>query len=139
MPVKSITASKASAVELRKRLTSMIRKTQPYTKRIAHQGICVEPELLAEIEYRGGQGEISALQGSAGGTLMQSYIRRLAQLPFPRLLRVPSNLEQCHTVGLHTLGSFGHMPGTRHGTRMDPEVDALSPEAWVHPSSPSCS
>ena len=52
MPVKSITASKASAVELRKRLTSMIPNTQPYTKRNAHQGIWVELELLAEIEYR---------------------------------------------------------------------------------------
>ena len=29
-----------------------VRKTQPYTKRIAHKGIWVEPELLAEIEYR---------------------------------------------------------------------------------------
>ena len=37
---------------LRKRLTPLIRKTQPYTKRIAHKGIWVEPELLAEIEYR---------------------------------------------------------------------------------------
>jgi len=26
--------------------------TQPYTKRIAHKDIWVEPELLAEIEYR---------------------------------------------------------------------------------------
>ena len=43
---------KTSAAELRKRLTPLIRKTQPYTKRIAHQGIWVEPELLAEIEYR---------------------------------------------------------------------------------------
>jgi bifunctional non-homologous end joining protein LigD len=43
---------KTSAAELRKRLTPLIRKTQPYTKRIAHKGIWVEPELLAEIEYR---------------------------------------------------------------------------------------
>jgi bifunctional non-homologous end joining protein LigD len=28
------------------------RKTQPYSKRIAHKGIWVEPELVAEIEYR---------------------------------------------------------------------------------------
>jgi ATP-dependent DNA ligase len=28
------------------------KKTQPYTTRIAHKGIWVEPELLAEIEYR---------------------------------------------------------------------------------------
>jgi len=41
-----------SVAELRKRLTPLIRKTQPYTKRIAHRGIWVEPELLAEIEYR---------------------------------------------------------------------------------------
>ena len=38
--------------DLRRRLTPLIRKTQPYSKRIAHKGIWVEPELLAEIEYR---------------------------------------------------------------------------------------
>lgn len=43
---------KNSAAELRKRLTPLIRKTQPYTKRIAHLGRWVEPQLLAEIEYR---------------------------------------------------------------------------------------
>jgi bifunctional non-homologous end joining protein LigD len=43
---------KKSSAELRKRLTPLIRKTQPYTRRIAHKGIWVEPELLAEIEYR---------------------------------------------------------------------------------------
>jgi bifunctional non-homologous end joining protein LigD len=43
---------KKSAAELRQRLTRLIRKTQPYTKKIAHRGIWVEPELLAEIEYR---------------------------------------------------------------------------------------
>ena len=43
---------KKSASDLRKRLTPLIRKTQPYSKRIAHKGIWVEPELMAEIEYR---------------------------------------------------------------------------------------
>ena len=43
---------KKSAADLRKRLTPLIRKTQPYSKRIAHKGIWVEPELMAEIEYR---------------------------------------------------------------------------------------
>jgi bifunctional non-homologous end joining protein LigD len=43
---------KTSAAELRRRLTPLIRKTQPYSKRIAHKAIWVEPELLAEIEYR---------------------------------------------------------------------------------------
>jgi len=37
---------------LRARLTPLIRKTEPYTKRIAHRGVWVQPELLAEIEYR---------------------------------------------------------------------------------------
>jgi bifunctional non-homologous end joining protein LigD len=41
-----------SATDLRRRLTPLIRKTQPYTKRIAHRGIWVDPQLLAEIEYR---------------------------------------------------------------------------------------
>ena len=43
---------KASAADLQKRLQPLIRKTQPYTKRIAHKGVWVEPELLAEVEYR---------------------------------------------------------------------------------------
>jgi bifunctional non-homologous end joining protein LigD len=43
---------KTSAADLRERLTPLIRKTQPYTKKIAHKGVWVEPELLAEIEYR---------------------------------------------------------------------------------------
>ncbi len=41
-----------SAKELQARLKPLIRKTQPYSKRITHRGIWVEPELLAEIEYR---------------------------------------------------------------------------------------
>ncbi|MGY4253410.1 bifunctional non-homologous end joining protein LigD [Bradyrhizobium sp. USDA 4516] len=44
--------NKASATDLQKRLKPLIRKTQPYAKRIAHKGIWVEPKLLAEIEYR---------------------------------------------------------------------------------------
>jgi bifunctional non-homologous end joining protein LigD len=40
---------KASAADLQKRLKPLIRKTQPYAKRIAHKGVWVEPKLLAEI------------------------------------------------------------------------------------------
>jgi bifunctional non-homologous end joining protein LigD len=40
------------AKDLQMRLKPLIRKTQPYSKRIAHRGIWVEPSLLAEIEYR---------------------------------------------------------------------------------------
>jgi len=43
---------KVSAADLQKRLMPLIRKTQPYAKRIAHKGIWVEPKLLAEVEYR---------------------------------------------------------------------------------------
>ena len=43
---------KKSSAELRKRLTPLIRKTQPYNKRIAHKAIWVELELNAQIEYR---------------------------------------------------------------------------------------
>ena len=41
-----------SAKRLQARLKPLIRKTQPYTKKIAHRGVWVEPSLLAEIEYR---------------------------------------------------------------------------------------
>jgi bifunctional non-homologous end joining protein LigD len=41
-----------SAKDLQARLKPLIRKTQPYTKKIAHRGVWVEPSLLAEIEYR---------------------------------------------------------------------------------------
>jgi bifunctional non-homologous end joining protein LigD len=44
--------TKASAIDLRQRLTPLIRKTQPYAKKIAHKAIWVEPQLMAEIEYR---------------------------------------------------------------------------------------
>jgi bifunctional non-homologous end joining protein LigD len=42
----------ASAKDLQARLKPLIRKTQPYAKKIAHRGIWVEPSLLAEVEYR---------------------------------------------------------------------------------------
>jgi bifunctional non-homologous end joining protein LigD len=42
----------ASAKELQARLKPLIRKTQPYSKKIGHRGIWVEPSVLAEIEYR---------------------------------------------------------------------------------------
>lgn len=48
---------KTSETELRKRLKPLIRKTQPYTKRVSHKGFWVEPKLLAEVEYRGKSAE----------------------------------------------------------------------------------
>lgn len=46
-----------TAKDLQARLKPLIRKTQPYSKRIAHRGIWVEPKLLAEVEYRAKSGE----------------------------------------------------------------------------------
>jgi bifunctional non-homologous end joining protein LigD len=43
---------KTSAAELRRRLIPLVRKTQPYSKNIAHKAFWVEPKLLAEVEYR---------------------------------------------------------------------------------------
>jgi bifunctional non-homologous end joining protein LigD len=43
---------KISALELRRKLEPLIRKSQPYSKKIAHRGVWVEPKLRAEIEYR---------------------------------------------------------------------------------------
>ena len=43
---------KMSAKDLQARLKPLIRKSQPYAKKIAHPGIWVEPSLLAEVEYR---------------------------------------------------------------------------------------
>src|ERR1700688_4893452 len=42
----------AAAKALQARLKPLIRKTQPYAKKIALRGVWVEPSLLAEIEYR---------------------------------------------------------------------------------------
>jgi bifunctional non-homologous end joining protein LigD len=42
----------ATAKDLQTRLKPLVRKTQPYARRIAHRGIWVKPSLLAEIEYR---------------------------------------------------------------------------------------
>ena len=50
MPEGLIMVSTRTALQTR--LKPLIRKTQPYGKRIAHRGIWVEPSLLAEIEYR---------------------------------------------------------------------------------------
>jgi bifunctional non-homologous end joining protein LigD len=41
-----------STKDLQARLKPLIRKTQPYAKKIAHQGIWVEPSLRADAEYR---------------------------------------------------------------------------------------
>jgi hypothetical protein len=65
-----------SANGLQAKLKPLIRKTQPYVKRIGHRGIWVEPELLAEIEYwaKSAEGKVSAsrVQGVARGFVRPS-------------------------------------------------------------------
>jgi bifunctional non-homologous end joining protein LigD len=61
---------KVSAAALRKRLEPLVRKSQPYSKRIAHKGIWVEPKLLAEIEYRA---------KSAAGKVRHPFFRGLRE------------------------------------------------------------
>jgi bifunctional non-homologous end joining protein LigD len=51
-PARSTTASPRSWKRTCARLKPLIRKTQPYAKKIADRGIWVEPSLLAEVEYR---------------------------------------------------------------------------------------
>jgi bifunctional non-homologous end joining protein LigD len=47
-----VTCAQRETLPIAGRLKPLIRKTQPYAKKIAHRGIWVEPSLRAEIEYR---------------------------------------------------------------------------------------
>jgi hypothetical protein len=69
---------KKSAADLRKRLTPLIRKTQPYAKKIAHKAIWVEPELLAESPPRARCG--TRCSGACGRTF-DAGVQPLRQLP----------------------------------------------------------
>ena len=72
-------ASKRSLPPSTEEIKPLIRKTQPYRKRIAHKGIWVEPKLLAEIEYRAKSAEGKVrhpiLPWSAGGPVMDAFDR----------------------------------------------------------------
>ena len=61
---------RSSTAELQARLTSLIRKTQPFAKKIAHRGVWVEPSLLAEVEYRA---------KSAEGKLWQPFFKGIRE------------------------------------------------------------
>jgi bifunctional non-homologous end joining protein LigD len=70
----------ASSKELQARLKPLIRKTQPYSKKIAHRGVWVEPSVLAEIEYRAKSAEgkliVAVVLGvpAAAYFLFQSFV-----------------------------------------------------------------
>jgi bifunctional non-homologous end joining protein LigD len=61
---------RVSAKDLQARLKPLIRKEQPYAKKIAHRGVWVEPSLLAEVEYRA---------KSAGGTVRHPVFKSIRE------------------------------------------------------------
>jgi hypothetical protein len=67
----------ASAKKLQARLKPLIRKTQPYAKKIAHRGIWVEPSLLAEIEYRVKSANCAIHSSMASGKTCDAGLLRL--------------------------------------------------------------
>ena len=75
---------KASAADLRKLLTPLIRKTQPYTKRFAHKGIWAEAELLSP-KSSIGRSRLKARCGTpsskACGRTCNEVVRSLRELP----------------------------------------------------------
>ena len=82
---------KTTAMELPKKLTPLIRRTQPYSKKIAYRGIWVEPELLAEIEYRAKSGlraRCGIRSSKVCGKTCHNGVRALRRLPLD--LRGPS-------------------------------------------------
>ena len=92
---------KASAADLQKRLKPLIRRMQPYAKRIAHRGIWVEPKLLAEIEYRAKSAEGKVrhpfFKGlRQAGPLMNAYDRfwQWADKPLESFLTISAELHR---------------------------------------------
>jgi putative SOS response-associated peptidase YedK len=103
---------KTSAAELRRRLTPLIRKTQPYSKNIAHKALWVEPKLLAEVEYRA---------KSAEGKVRHPGVQGVAGRPLNEEVRAMCNLysittNQAAIVALfravnQSVGNLPPMPG----------------------------
>jgi ATP-dependent DNA ligase len=67
---------KTSAAALRKRLTPLIRKTQPCAKKIAHRDIWVEPEMPAGIEYWAKSAEGKVRHPLGCGRTCDGHLRR---------------------------------------------------------------
>jgi hypothetical protein len=66
----------ASAADLRERLKSLVRKSQPCSKRIPQKGVWVEPKLLDEIEYRAKWAERKVRHPSSKGSerILANYL-----------------------------------------------------------------
>jgi hypothetical protein len=129
---------KASAADLQKRLKPLIRKTQPYTKWIAHKGIWVEPKLLAEIEYRAksAEGKVGTRSSRVcGRSVMDAFDRfwQWADKPLDSGPTIPAELDRarygrtirpregelrrCAGNGFRTMSAGGATPPRRLGTR----------------------
>jgi bifunctional non-homologous end joining protein LigD len=68
-----------SAKALHARSTPLIRTIQPYSKRITHRGIWVEPKLFEEVDYRAKsrEGAASVFQGPSRRSLNSPSLTRL--------------------------------------------------------------
>jgi hypothetical protein len=88
------------------KLKPLIRKTQPYSIRIAHRGIGVEPSLLAKIEYRAKSAELQAPPRAAVGNGRQP-VRTALTMRRP----IPHSRRSRQTPGLFL--SLGHFFGGR--------------------------
>jgi ATP-dependent DNA ligase len=75
----------AAAKDLQLRMKPLIRKDQPYTKKIAHRGIWIEPSLLAEIEYRA---------KSAEGKVRHPFFKGIVHDPQHRRAPVDPGLDR---------------------------------------------
>ena len=142
----------------------LVRKTQPYSKRIAHKGIWVEPKLLAEIEdyraksaegkvrhpfYRGLREHVQV--GSGGGR--PNPARTAARLPIapspfpsgrPRLAIVcrwprprPEGRSPIRFTLLCDVHSARHLPGNRltDGEKLRNPAKVVSDKPFVLRSS----
>jgi bifunctional non-homologous end joining protein LigD len=85
----------ASAKDLQARLKPLIRTTQPYSKKIAHRGVWVEPSLLAEVEYRAksAEGKVRHPAYSGRPMMVQEPKRWSGSRPILIYVRHPDHLK----------------------------------------------
>jgi hypothetical protein len=130
-PARSTTVfTKTSATDLREWLTPLVRKTQPYAKRIGHKSIWVEPKLLAEIEYRAKSAEGKVrhpLSRRAGGSL-DGHLRSLVAVGRKALRQFLNNSDRASRADYAAVA--GRTARARQRQRCRAEVE--EPEVTVH-------
>lgn len=97
---------------LQARLKPLTRKTQPYAKKVAHRGIWVEPNLLAEIEYRAksAEGKLRHLFFKGLGEVCDGRFRPLlarGKEAFGKPLTIPAELHERSSSSHRRTGLIG--------------------------------